>query len=233
MARASRIDATGITIPASPFVTRRHAKAPAKRATGRAMTVIEYNQNKMAFNAIGCAALAIGGAVAALMPDWPMKLRFVGGFLAVCLPFVSLFLVLRIKSGSAALAFDSQGVSISTFYRTRHCRWSDVRDIKRETLTQSSGFGLVKQDIGHYIVITFADGVVLEELRVQEELLACPKQDVQGIVDAMAGQWMAALNGARSGQRVMPVANPMMTEPLINGAPLPRPSAPGFGRKGL
>jgi hypothetical protein len=206
---------------------------PAERDRGRAVTVIEYNQNKMAFNAIGCAALAIGGAVAAMMPDWPMKLRFVGGFLAVCLPCVSLFLVLRIKSGSAALAFDAQGVSISTFYRTRRCRWSDVRDIQRETLTQSSGFGLVKQDVGHYIVITVADGSVLEELRVQEELLACPKQDVQGIVDAMAGLWMAALHGSRAGHSAMAVATPASAEPLINGMPLARPSAPGFGRKGL
>lgn len=204
-----------------------------KQATGRTMTVIEYNQNKMAFNAIGCAVLAIGGAVAALMPDWPMKIRFLGGFLAVCLPFVALFLVRRIKSASAALAFDTQGVSIATFFRTRYCHWSEVRNIQRETLTQSSGFGLFKQDIGHYLVITVADGSTFEELRVQEELLAAPKGDMQGIVDAMAGLWMAALHGSRDRNGAIPVADPIVPEPMINGVPLQRPAVAGFGRKGL
>lgn len=197
------------------------------------MTVIEYNREKMAFNAIGCAMLAVLGVLAALQPDWHMKIRFVGGFLAITLPFVSLFLFLRIKSGAPAIAFDGDGVAISTFYRTRHCRWSDVRDIKRETLTQSSSFGLFKQEIGHYIVFTVADGAMYEELRVQEELLACKKQDVQGIVDAMCASWTSAFHGTTTSYAQIQPLDGMAGAPMINGAPLRPQSAPGFGRKGL
>jgi len=200
---------------------------------GPAMTVIEYNRDKMMFNAIGCAMVAVLGGLAALQPEWHMKIRILGGCLAISLPFVALFLFLRIKSGAPAIAFDGYGVAVSTFYRTRDCRWSDVRDIKRETLTQSSSFGLFKQEIGHYIVFTVAEGALYEELRVQEELLACKKEDVQMIVDAMCASWTSALHGSKTAIVQRSVHDGPATAPTINGAPLqPRPAS-GFGRKGL
>jgi len=197
------------------------------------MTVIEYNRDKMTFNAIGCAMVAVLGGLAALQPDWHMKIRLVGGLLAISLPFVALFLFLRIKSGAPAIAFDGHGVAISTFYRTRECRWSDIRDIQRETLTQSSSFGLFKQEIGHYIVFTIADGALYEELRVQEELLACKKQDVQAIIDTMCASWTSAFHGSKTPIIQMPARDVMATAPTINGAPLRPQSSSGFGRKGL
>jgi hypothetical protein len=201
---------------------------------GLAVTTIAYSQKKMAFNAIGCGVLSVLGAVAAFMPDWHVKIRFLGGFLALTLPFITVALVLRIKSGAAALRYDRQGLAVSTFWHRSDHPWSDVRAITRETLTQSSSFDLVKQDLAHYIVVTVADGPTLNEYKVQEELLDWPKGDMQAIVDDMSRHWEAALHGHRSPSTAPTEARGPAPQPTINGIPLAAASpAPSFGRKGL
>jgi hypothetical protein len=194
------------------------------------MTTIAYAQGKMLHNAIGCAVLAAAGGYLAGFTDWHWQLRLMGGLLALCLPFVSAALFLRLRSGADALVYDGQQIKISTFYRQAGHRWSDVRAIQRETLTQSSGFGLVKQDLAHYLVITVADGAALEEYRIQEELLALPKSEMQALADDLQNHLLAALRGHTS-----PAVSLRETpQAMISGVPLsPAPAVSSFGRKGL
>lgn len=193
------------------------------------MRTISYKRDSMITQAIGCLFLAAGGAWLAMHPEFHVKFRFVGGFLAVCLPFVSAALFMRWRSGAEALRFDARQLHISTLYRQTSVAWSDVRNIQRETLTQSSGFGLIKQDVAHYLVITTAiDGGFERTFRVQEDLLDWPKDGMAALADELSGLWAHALRSGREPLMPPPAAPPAV--PLINGRPLVG-ARPSFGRK--
>lgn len=196
------------------------------------MTLVKYQQSKMLWNAVGCAVLAVGGLWVAFFSEWIFKLRLLGGLLGLSLPFVSTALALRMRSGLAALKFDRTTLEIATFYRSTAHRWSDVRDISRETLTRSSAFGLIKQDLAHYLVIAVADEDGLQNTyRLQEELLDWPKDRFPALVEQLNAIWM--------GQSViatgpMPVQNTAASVPAtLNGVPMRANAPAGFGRRGL
>lgn len=178
-------------------------------------------------NAFGCAVLALVGLWAAFQPGWHFQLRLIGGLLGVTLPFVSIALGLRIKSGLAALRFDRNTLEIATFYRSTSRRWSDVRAISREKLTQSSAFGLVKQDLAHYLVIETAteDGSI-ETYRIQEDLLDWPKDRRTALAEQLIATWQTP-SAARA---PAPASAPPVT---LNGVPVRAGGPVGFGRRGL
>lgn len=188
------------------------------------MRVVKYRSDKLIGQALGCALFAIVGAWVASQPDMFMKLRILGGVVALSLPFVAMGLFLRWKRGNAALSFDARELHISTFYRSVSVRWPQVRNIERETLTQSSGFGLINRDVGHYIVITTADADSSYEVyRVQEELLDLAKVEIAQLVDELGSCWANALV---TGQKMQMES----VAPRLNGLPI-EPVRPGFGRK--
>lgn len=193
------------------------------------MRTVSYKRDSMISQAIGCLLIAAGGAWLALQADFDFKFRFLGGFLAICLPFVSAALFVRWKRGAEALRFDARQLHISTLYRQTSVAWSEVRNIQREKLTQSSGFGLIKQDIAHYLVITTAlDGGFERTFRVQEDLLDWPKDAMQALAEELSGQWAQALRSGHEAPLPPPAAPPAV--PLINGRPLVA-ARPSFGRK--
>lgn len=196
------------------------------------MTTVNYQSSKMLSNVIGCAALAIAGLWVGFFTDWHWKLRFLGGFLGLTLPFVSGALALRIRSGLAALEYDRNTLKIATFYRVTSHRWPEVRNISRETLTHSSGFGLFKRDVAHYLVVTVADESGMQNsYRLQEELLDWPKDSFPALVEQMTAAWMGQRTHAadRSPTPVQTSSGPAM----LNSSPI-RPSVnAGFGRRGL
>lgn len=212
------------------------------------MRTISYKRGSMLNQSIGCMVLAIGGAWAAFHSGFGPMLRFLGGFLAVCLPFLSVALFLKWRSDCVALRYDQQQLQISTLWRTTSVLWSDVRDISREKLTQSSGFGLFKQDIAHYLVITTATADGFEHsYRVQEELLDLPTGAVPGLMDELGGLWAARLEGARRSIAGASVPEPgmpsfdadaavarYMAQRNTDAPVVPQtPARPAFGRKGL
>lgn len=193
------------------------------------MRVISYKRDSMISQALGCLLIAAGGVWLAFQADFNIKFRFFGGFLAVCLPFVSAALFIRWKGGAEALRFDARQLHISTLYRQTSVAWSDVRNIQREKLTQSSGFGLIKQDIAHYLVITTAlDGGFERTFRVQEDLLDWPKDAREALAEELSAIWAQALRSGRDAPMPPPAAPPAV--PLINGRPLVA-ARPAFGRK--
>lgn len=188
------------------------------------MRIVQYKADKLVGQGIGCVFLATGAAWVAFQPWIGWEWRLFGGFLALTLPFAAVALFMRWKSGNAALSFNSRELHISTFYRSVNVYWPQVRNIERETLTQTSGFGLIKQDLGHYIVITTADADGSYEVyRVQEELLDLPENDIAQLVQELGSCWVNALD---SGQKMQ--ADPVA--PRLNGIPL-EPARPAFGRK--
>jgi hypothetical protein len=195
------------------------------------MRSVFYKRDKLITQSIGCLVLAAGGLWLAIDPDFHAKFRFVGGFLALCLPFVSIALFHRWRQNHPALAYDQHSVSLSTLYRSASFAWQDVRDIQREKLTQSSGFGLIKQDIAHYLVITVADGSSLEEYRIQEDILDWPRERFDALQSELVDKWMMSAGQPKSQPTLMQA--PSM-QPSINGQPLvSRPGAVQFGRKSI
>jgi len=186
----------------------------------------------MLWNVVGCAIIAVLGLWAAFMPGWPIQLRFIGGMLGVCLPFVSIALALRIRSGLAALKFDRHTLEIATFFRTASHRWSDVRSISRETLTQTSTFGFFKQELARYLVVTVSKGGGdLETYRIQEDLLDWPKDGLADLTARMVAFWEMPTAPAARARDVSRTATSI--PPGINTVP-GRINAPsGFGRRGL
>jgi hypothetical protein len=196
------------------------------------MTIVEYQSGKMLWNVVGCSLLAILGIWVAFLPDWPVKIRIVGGLLGVTLPFAAIALALRMKSGLAALKFDRHTLAIATFFRSASYRWDEVRDISRETLTQSGTFGLFKQDLAHYLVLTVSAGDgTLETYRIQEDLLDWPKDGFGALAERMVALWMG--QSALAGGPSPVLSKPASAPPTLNGVPMRAGAPSGFGRRGL
>ncbi len=196
------------------------------------MRSIFYKREKLIAQSVGCLVLAAGGLWAAVQPDFFSKFRFLGGFLTICLPFVSIALFRRWHQNRPALAFDRHHVSLSTLYRSINFSWQDVRDIKREKLVQSSGFGLIKQNLAHYIVVTVADGNDYEEYRIQEDILDWPREKFDALLAELSEKWMMSAGQPKNEWRS--VQDPVLEQPSINGRPLTsRPGAVQFGRKSI
>jgi hypothetical protein len=183
--------------------------------------IVRYKRTDMITQAIGSVGLAIGGAWLFTQVD-SIQLRILFGVLAVTLPFVAVALGIRAAGDLVALNFDERGLTVCTLWKKTETRWANVKSVHRETLRQSSAFGLFKQTIGWYLVIVTHEGDGFEQrLKLNEKLLDVP----QDSIDALIGQIGAAWEG-RHARQSTPVAAPAVAA----GQPAMRPS---FGRRGL
>lgn len=185
------------------------------------MLEIEYKRGNLVFQAIGCAAIAAGGGWLALQDGFHWQLRLLGGFLALGLPFVSYALAQQVISGKSAIVETATGLQLSTLYGSREVRWQELTAIEREVLRQSSAFGLIKQDIAHYLVFSGyspRDGEF--RVKIQEDLIDVPKAGLARLYEQLHAMW-------QDGGSPRPVpATRLQGSPVV-------PRATGFGRRGL
>lgn len=181
------------------------------------MTIIRYKRSDMVFQSIGCFFLAGLGAYMALQ-DIMWQLRLLGGFLAAALPVVSIALAMRAYNNVAAIQYDHKALTLATLWTSVELPWSAIRSIHRETLQQQSAFGLIKQNIGHYLVVTAHIGDNDERtFKLNEQLLDRPAAQMP----QLAADLIAAANGALQEQRQT------TRRPAPNAG-----MAGGFGRRG-
>lgn len=221
------------------------------------MQTVHYKRGDMIGQAIGCLALAVGSVWMAA--NFHGTFKFLGVFLAVTLPFLAVALFARAAGDCIALQFDGQSLSIKTLWRKATVPWKQVTGIHRETLRQTSMFGLIRQDIGFYLVVTLASGGLgSNKFQLDERLLDWPKGALPTLLDdlARAGQLGRVagsepeprsaptfaktrdpLEGARATDDFDPdavmaryLAGRTAQDSRPPSAP-PRPSAPGFGRR--
>jgi hypothetical protein len=89
------------------------------------MRTINYKRSSMCGQAIGCAALAIGGAWFCLNFDhW--QVRLFCGLLAISLPFLSIAMFRRASGPGAAFAFDSITLTLTALLREAEILWLQV-----------------------------------------------------------------------------------------------------------
>lgn len=185
------------------------------------MLDIEYKRGNMAFQAVGCAALAAGGGWLALQADFHWQLRLFGGLLALGLPFIAYALVQRLISGQSAIVETATGLRLSTLYGSRDVRWQDLLAIEREVLTQSSAFGLIKQEIAHYLVFSgYTPGDGDFRVKIQEDLIDVPKAARADLYQQLHLMWR---NGGSP--RPIPATRPDQAVAAARTV--------GFGRRGL
>lgn len=177
------------------------------------MRTISYKRGTMFGQAVGCVVLALGGAWAAFsLHGW---MQFLGGFLAVTLPFVAIALTVRAMGDCVALRFDVHSVTIKTLFRTVEVDWKQVIDVRREKLRQSSMFGLIKQDIGHYLVIVARDGMFERNYQLDEKLLDWPRD----AMSALAEELVAAANGVMQAAPSVQARPRRVDDPLAGSRP--------------
>jgi hypothetical protein len=185
------------------------------------MLTIEYKRSKLAFQAIGCFALAAGGGWLAF-EDWVhWQIRGLGGFLALCLPFVGYAVAYRAHSGQSAIVETATGLQLSTLYGSRDVRWQDLTAIERVVLRQSSAFGLIKQDIANYLMFSGyspRDGEF--RVKIQEDLIDVPKAGLARLYEQLHAMWQDG-----GSPRPVPATR-------LHGSPVAT-RATGFGRRGL
>lgn len=150
------------------------------------------------------------------------QLRLLGALLGLSLPFVAVALAIRAYNDVPAIQYDHRKLSVATLWASADLPWPTVRRIHRETLQQQSSFGLIKQDIGHYLVVTAVVGDNDERTyKINERLLDWPVEALSRLADdlvAAAHQGMDAAMAAR--QR----PQQQTARPTNSG---------GFGRRGI
>jgi hypothetical protein len=185
------------------------------------MITIQYKRADMVFQAIGCLFLAGLGAYMA-MQDTMWQLRLLGGLLAISLPVVSIALAMRAYNNAAAIQYDRKHLTLATLWTSVDLPWSAIRSIHRETLQQQSAFGLIKQNIGYYLVVTaHIDDNNERTFKINERLLDWPVAQMP----QLASDLIAAANGALQEQR-QPTHRPAPAGANPGGVG-------GFGRRGV
>jgi len=149
------------------------------------MQTVRYKRGTLIWQAIGCLVIAAGGLWMAVSFNGQAKL--LGILLALMLPFASIALMVRAFGDCVALQFDSSTLRVTTLLGGARLSWSQVRSLSREVVTQSQAFGLFKQDISFYLVITAVeDGGFERRFKVNERLLDWPRDGIPALVDDMA-----------------------------------------------
>lgn len=186
------------------------------------MLDIGYKRHNMVMQSVGCLFLAAGGAWLGFQEDFHWKFRVFGAFLALCLPFVSFVTMRKALSGQSAIAEIPGGLRLASLYGSLEFRWPQLRSIEREVLTQRTAFGLIKQNIAHYLVFVVMDPAYGEKrFKIHEDLIDVPKAELDQLYDRLCEVWEAG------GSRTVPASR----QPAIPAGIAPR--AVGFGRKGL
>jgi hypothetical protein len=148
------------------------------------MQTVFYKREKLIKQAIGCALLAAAGFWCASQPTFHWQIRLMGGLLAFSLPSVSILLLSRWHKNVPAIHFDDDRLHLSSLYRSASFSWSEIRHVDREKLTQAAAFGLIKQTIASYLVVTVADGSNFEKkFKIQEDLLEWPRDGLDALAD--------------------------------------------------
>ena len=183
------------------------------------MLEIGYRRENLIFQAVGCLALAAGGVWFARLDTGYFQLTLLGWLMAAAMPVVAIALVRRGFDGSLALREVRDGLEIRTLYAAQDFAWKDLQSVHRETLQQSSAFGLIKQTIAGYLVFTgrnrSGEGVTI---KLHEDLLDWPKKTLSKLQDEVVERWT-------QGQTDRQFAAP---------APRPgSPAAPTFGRRSV
>jgi hypothetical protein len=148
------------------------------------MREIHYKKGSMSMQAIGCAGLAAGCAWAAINIDI-FQIRLFCGLMAVSLPFLAVALFRRAMGPGLAFSFDSSSLIVTSLFRHAVIPWGNIQSITRETLQQSTAFGLVKQDVAKEIAISFYENGDIRKFKVNEALLDVPKDSIDAMLEDM------------------------------------------------
>ncbi len=219
--------------------------------TEAAVRTISYKRDKLILNALLFLILAAVGVWMAM--TFHRAWMVAGYFFALIGPIGAFALIVRAMGDCVALRFDSRSLEIHTLWSNSTVLWSDVQDIQRVTTTQTSGFGLVKQDIAHNLVIVASNGRSGQrKYEVDENLLAIPRDTIPGLIEDMAQAWLGKRNAtptAPQRQAHVPLTDypdrPASHDAFDPDAALARyvrnrgsaeataPPRPQFGRRGL
>jgi hypothetical protein len=182
------------------------------------MIAVSYKRDRLVFQAIGIVMLALGALWLGLQDNFAITWRLLGWFLAVTLPFVSVALARKAIDGQLAIREVSQGLELSSLYGSRTVPWANLTAIERHVLQQSSAFGLIKQDVAHYIVfVGYEVGEGEFSIRIQEDLIDWPKGQLPELFDRLATRWKS---------RQAEPDRPALQRPLA-----PSFSSPTFGKR--
>ena len=159
------------------------------------MQTIHYKRGDMLVQSIGCMVLAAVGLWLGL--SFHGRLMVLGWVLAACLPVLSIGLFVRALGDGVALRFDQQNLHVATLWSGTDLRWADVRKLQRQTIQQSSAFGLFKRDIAFYIVVTAVDDSGFERsFRVNERLIDWPRDAMDSLLNDLQRVWSGQLSHA-------------------------------------
>jgi hypothetical protein len=170
---------------------------------------VSYKRDRLISQAVGCLFLALGGAWLGLQNGFGFTWRALGWLLAIGLPFVSLALARKAIDGQPAIRETARGLELSSLYGSRSVPWKNLTSIEREVLQQSSTFGLIKQDVAHYLVFAgYETGSGEFRFKIQEDLIDWPKAELVKLFEVLTTTWQSKLE--------------------IDDQPGLRPIAPGF-----
>ena len=159
------------------------------------MQSVSYKRKKLYQGLIGMPILTAGLVYGAMMFGGMLLTIFAAAFIVGC-PILVYVQWKALQGDGFALQYDSKGVHIASLYKSTYAPWSDVRRIHCETLQQSSGFGLIKQDLAHYLVFTIGDqNGGLDELKVQTDLLDIPRGSDEILLGDLSRYWNCAMPG--------------------------------------
>ncbi|MCC6924667.1 hypothetical protein [Novosphingobium sp.] len=185
------------------------------------MLDVVYKRSNLVMPAIGCVLFAVGGGWVALQDEADWIYRLIGAMFALALPFVGYAAAARAASGVSAIRETASGLQLSTLYASTHVHWDQIVGIRREVLQQKSAFGLIKQNLGHYLVFeAHLPGEGELKVKIQEDLIDMPKARHARLFDQLNAMW------AQGG-------SPQPVAPTRISPPVGAPRAAGFGRRGL
>ncbi len=183
------------------------------------MLEVGYRRENLIFQGIGCLALAAGGVWFARLDTGYFQLTLLGWLMAAAMPIVAFALVRRGFDGSLALREVQGGLELRTLYAAQDFAWSGLDSVHRETLQQSSAFGLIKQTIAGYLVFTGRNRSGEQvTIKLHEDLLDWPKQSLGQLQDKVVERWEQSQSDR---QFAPPAARPAS------------PVAPTFGRRSV
>ena len=183
------------------------------------MLEVGYRRENMFFQSFGCLAMAAGGVWLARLDTGYFQLTVLGWLFAAGMPVVAFVTLRRALDGLLALREVADGLEIRTLYAAQDIAWKDLQTVHRETLQQSSGFGLIKQTIAGYLVFTgrnrHGDAI---KIKLHEDLLDWPKASLSELQNEIAARWAKSKD-------VAPIA--------AEGFRPASPVAPTFGRRSV
>lgn len=179
------------------------------------MIVVSYKRDRLVSQAIGIVFLAIGAGWLALQDGFGLSWRLFGGLLAISLPFVSLALARRAIDGVQAIRETAVGIELSSLYGSRSVAWKNLIAIEREVLQQSSGFGLIKQDVAHYIVfVGYEIGEGEFRFKIQEDLLDWPEAGLNRLFELLTAAWQDKVAATKPLAALRPVNSNFVAKPF-------------------